>query len=181
MFIESSLAISTCAPYHEQGDKSNVLHSLSVLVSGIAQLHYQNTAQTLAVRQVLDQSCIAVLSGGAVIGKSQILVACIKAVLWQQGYIIAQILHLADPGTINVDDRVGGPEGDDPPGSCLLVVQPMHKWTTCCNLCTRRVTATRCSVRRCSQTFRHPSCAYVPNGPLPHQDSGHLTRIRCKP
>ena len=44
---------------------------------------------------------------------------CIKAVLWQQGYIVAQTLDLDDPSTINLDKRLGGLEGDNPPRSCL--------------------------------------------------------------
>ena len=52
--------------------------------------------------------------------------ACIKAVLWQQGYIVAQNLEPADPGTINQGKRVGGPQGDNSPCSCVLVTAPTN-------------------------------------------------------
>ena len=51
--------------------------------------HALNPSQALAVRQVLDESCITALTGGAGTGKSETLVACIKAVLWQQGLLVA--------------------------------------------------------------------------------------------
>ena len=52
--------------------------------------------------------------------------ACIKAVLWQQGCIVAQNPDVADPGSINLGKRVGGVEGDNPPRSCLLVAAPTN-------------------------------------------------------
>ena len=52
--------------------------------------HALNPSQALAVRQVLDESCITALTGGAGTGKSETMVACIKAVLWQQGLVVAQ-------------------------------------------------------------------------------------------
>ena len=67
------------------------------------------------MRQVLDESCITALTGGAGVGKSETLMACIKAVLWHQGYIVAQNPDPADLSTINLGRRVGGPEGDNPP------------------------------------------------------------------
>ena len=49
--------------------------------------HGLNPAQALAVRNVLDGSItISGLTEGAGAGKSETLVACIKAVIWQQGY-----------------------------------------------------------------------------------------------
>ena len=49
------------------------------------------------------------------------LAACIKAVLWQQGYVVAQTSDPVNRGTINQGKRVSGPEGDNPPRSCVLV------------------------------------------------------------
>ena len=60
-----------------------------------------NPSQALAVRRVLDESCITTLSGGAGTGKSETLVACIKAVLRRKGYIVAQDPDPADPSTVN--------------------------------------------------------------------------------
>ena len=48
----------------------------------LVQRHGLNPSQALAVHQVLDESCITALTGGAGTGKSETLVACIKAVLW---------------------------------------------------------------------------------------------------
>ena len=42
------------------------------------------------------------------------LVACIKAVLWQQSYIVALTPDPANRGTINLGKRVGGRAGDNP-------------------------------------------------------------------
>ena len=73
------------------------------------------------MRQVLDESCITALTGGAGIGKLEALVACIKTVLRQQSYIVAQNPHPAVLSTINQGRRVGEPEGDNPP-------PPRHAW-----------------------------------------------------
>ena len=78
------------------------------------------------MRQVLDESCITALTGGAGTGKSQTTVACIKAVLWQQGLVVAQKPHLADIGTFNMGRSVGGPEEDIPPRACVLVTAPTN-------------------------------------------------------
>ena len=89
--------------------------------------HCLNLSQALAARQVLDESCITTLIGGARTRKSETLVACIKAVLWQQGYIVAQNPDPTNLSTINQDRRVGGPEGDSPPPqSCVLVTAPTN-------------------------------------------------------
>ena len=87
-----------------------------------------NPSHALAVRQVLDESYITALTGGAGTGKSETLVACIKAMLWQQGYIVAQNPGPADPSTINLGRRVGSPEGDNPPPprSGVLVTAPTN-------------------------------------------------------
>ena len=78
------------------------------------------------MRQVLDDSCITALTGGAGTGKSETLVACIKAVLWQQGLLVAQNPEPADPGTWNMGRKVGGPETDTPPRACVLVTAPTN-------------------------------------------------------
>ena len=73
------------------GPKINILrfaferHVLKHLV----QCHALNPSHALAVRQVLNESCIAALTGGARRGKSKTLVPCIEAVLWQQGLLVA--------------------------------------------------------------------------------------------
>ena len=92
----------------------------------LVKCHCLNPSQALAVRQVLDESCITSLTGGAGTGKSQTLVACIKAVLWQQGFIVPQEPDAANLGTINLGKRVGGLEGDNPPRSCMLVTAPTN-------------------------------------------------------
>ena len=74
-----------------------------------------NPSQAFSVRHVLDESCITALTGGAGTGKSETPVACIKAVPWQQGYIVAQNPDPADLSTINQGKRVGGPEPPPPP------------------------------------------------------------------
>ena len=78
-----------------------------------------NPSQALAVRQVLDESCITALTGGAGRGKSETLVAYIIAVLWQQGHLVAQNPDPANLGTINMGKKLGGPEGDTPPRACV--------------------------------------------------------------
>ena len=88
--------------------------------------HCLNPSQALAVPQVLDESCITASTGGAGTGKSETLVACIKAVLWQQGYIVAQNPYPAHPGTISQGKRVRGPEGDNRPRLCVLLTTPTN-------------------------------------------------------
>ena len=90
--------------------------------------HCLNPSQALALRQVLDESCIRILTAGAGTGKSMTLVH-IKAVLWQQGYIVAENPDAADLSTINLGRRLGGREGDNPPPSlrsCVLVTTPTN-------------------------------------------------------
>ena len=88
--------------------------------------HALNPSPALAVRQVLDESCITALTGGAGTGKSETMVACIKAVLWQQGLVVAQNPDPADMGTFNMGSKVGGPEEDTPPRACVLVTAPTN-------------------------------------------------------
>ena len=88
--------------------------------------HAVNPSQALAVRQVLDESCITALTGGAGTGKSKAMVACIKAVLWQQSLVVALNPDPADMGTVNMGRKVGGPEEDTPAGACVLVTAPRN-------------------------------------------------------
>ena len=96
------------------------------ILKHLVKQHGLNPSQALAVRQVLDESCITALAGGAGTGKSETLVACIKAVLWQQGLLVAQNPEPADPGTWNMGRKVGGPETDTPPRACVLVTAPTN-------------------------------------------------------
>ena len=60
------------------------------ILKHLVQRHALNPSQALAVRQVFDESCMTTLTGGAGTGKSETIVACIKAVLWQHGLLVAQ-------------------------------------------------------------------------------------------
>ena len=91
------------------------------ILKHLVKQHGLNPSQALAVRQVLDESCITALTGGAGTGKSETLVACIKAVLWQQGLLVAQYPDPVDLGTLNMGRKVGGPETDTKPRACVLV------------------------------------------------------------
>ena len=88
--------------------------------------HALNPSQALAVRQELDESCLTALTRGAGTGKSETLVACIKAVVWQQGFLVTQNPDPADLGTLNMGRKVGGPETDTPPRACVLVTAPTN-------------------------------------------------------
>ena len=129
-----------------------------------------NPSQALAVRQVLDESCITALTGGAGKGKSETMVTCIKAVLWQQGLMVAQNRDPADMGTFNMGRKVGGLEEDTPPRACVLVRAPTN---TQVGMLLARVheECYKDTVfwRRCLATIRPPGCASEPNGLLPHQ------------
>ena len=96
------------------------------ILKHLVKQHALNPSQALAARQVLDESCIAALNGGAGTGKSETLVACIKAVLWQQGLLVAQNPDPADLGTFNMGRKVGGPETDTAPRACVLVTAPTN-------------------------------------------------------
>ena len=78
------------------------------------------------MRRVLDESCITPLTGGVGTGKSETLVACIKAVQWQQGLPVAKNPDPADVGALNMGRKVGGPETDTQPRACVLVTAPTH-------------------------------------------------------
>ena len=96
------------------------------ILKHLVQRHVLNPSQVLAVREVLDESCITTLTGGAGTGKSETMMACIKAVLWQQGFLVAQNPDPADMGTVNMGGEVGGPEEDTPPRACVLVTAPTN-------------------------------------------------------
>ena len=96
------------------------------ILKHLVQHHGLNPSQALAVRQVIDESCITTLIGGAGTGKSESLLACIKTLLWQQGLLFAQNSDPAHLGTINMGKKVRGPEGDTPPRACVLVTAPTN-------------------------------------------------------
>ena len=96
------------------------------ILKHLVKQHGLNPSQALAVRQVLDESCITAWTGGAGTGKSETLVACIKAVLWQQGLLVAQNPEPADRSTWNMGRKVGGPESDTQPRACVLVTAPTN-------------------------------------------------------
>ena len=52
--------------------------------------------------------------------------ACIKAVLWQQGLLLAQNRDPANLSTINSGKKVGGPEGDTPTRACVSMTAPTN-------------------------------------------------------
>ena len=96
------------------------------ILKHLVKQHGLNPSQALAVRQVLDESCITALTAGAGTGKAETLVACIKAALWQQGLLVAQNPDPADLGALNMGRKVGGPETDTPPPACVLVTAPTN-------------------------------------------------------
>ena len=79
------------------------------ILKHLVQRHALNPSQALAVRRVLDESCITALTRGAGTGKSETLVTCIRAVLWQQGLLVAQNPDPANLGTVNMGRKVVGP------------------------------------------------------------------------
>ena len=71
--------------------------------------HNRNPSQALAVRQCLDECAIASsMTGGAGTGKSETPVACIKAVMWQQGHFDPCIPNPKKPGSIHTGKKAGG-------------------------------------------------------------------------
>ena len=113
----------TCGPNQGTPPLSNEDH---YIMKYLVKQHAPNRSQALAVRQVLDESCITALTGGAGTGKSETMVACIKAVLWQQALVVAQNPDPADLGTFNIRRKVGGPEEDTQPRACVLVSAPTN-------------------------------------------------------
>ena len=74
--------------------------------------HNLNPSQALAVRQCLDEGAvISSMTGGAGTGKSETLVACIKAVMWQQGYFDPCIPNPKAPDSIHTGKKGGGGGG----------------------------------------------------------------------
>ena len=96
------------------------------ILKHLVKRHALNPSQALDLRQVSDESCITALNGGAGTRKSETMVACIKAVLWQQGLLVAQNPDLAHLGTFNRGRKVGGPEEDTQPPACVLVTAPTN-------------------------------------------------------
>ena len=97
------------------------------ILKHLVKQHTLNPSQALAVRQVLDRSCITAVTGGASTGKLETMVACIKAVLWQQGLLVAQNPDPADLGTFNMGRKGGGgPEEDTQRRACVLVTAPTN-------------------------------------------------------
>ena len=110
----------------EPRDAPSLSNEDQEILKHLVQRHGLNPPQALDVRQVPDESCITALTGGAGAEKSKTLVACIKAVLWQQGPLFAQNPDHATLGTINTGNRAGGPEGDSPSRTCVLVIAPTN-------------------------------------------------------
>ena len=71
-----------------------------------------NHSQALAVRQCLDEGVVvSSMTGGAGTGKSETLVACIKAVMWQQGHFDPCIPDPKKPGSVPTGKKAGGGGG----------------------------------------------------------------------
>ena len=82
--------------------------------------HNLNPSQALAVRQCVDE--------GAVVSsrKSETLVACIKAMMWQQGYFDPCIPNPKAPDSIHTGRKGGGAPTDNPPRAFILVTAPTN-------------------------------------------------------
>ena len=52
--------------------------------------------------------------------------ACIRAVLWQQGLVVTQNHDPADMKTFNMSRKVGGPGKTSQPRACVLVTAPTN-------------------------------------------------------
>ena len=52
--------------------------------------------------------------------------ACIKAVMWQQGYFDPCILNPKAPDSIHIGEKGGGAPTDKPPRACILVTAPTN-------------------------------------------------------
>ena len=86
--------------------------------------HNLNPSQALAVRQCLDEGVVvSSMTGGAGTGKSETMVACIKAVMWQQGYLDQCIPIPKAPDSIHTGRKGGGGAAptNKPPWACILV------------------------------------------------------------
>ena len=150
------------------------------ILKHLVKQHGLNPSQALAVRQVLDESCITTLTGGAGTGMSQTLVACIKAVLWQQGLLVAQNPDPADLGTLNMGRKVGGPETDTQPRACVLVSAPTNAQVDMLLARVHEECYKDSVFREKVLGDQPPGCASEPNGLLPHQAVHPSTRRRCR-
>ena len=75
----------------------------------VVEPHNLNPSQALAVRQCLDEAAVvSSMTGGAGTGKSETLVACIKAVIWRQGYFDPCIPNPKAPDSIHTGRKGGG-------------------------------------------------------------------------
>ena len=80
--------------------------------------HNLNPSQAWAVGQCLDEGVVvSSMTGGAGTGKSETLVACIKAVMWQQGYFDPCIPNPKAPDSMHTGKKGGG--GGHPPTNPL--------------------------------------------------------------
>ena len=71
--------------------------------------HTLNPSQTLAVRQCLDEGAVvSSMIEGASTGKSDTVVACIKALMWQRGYFDPCIPNPKAPNLIHTGKKGGG-------------------------------------------------------------------------
>ena len=71
---------------------------------------------------------VSSMTGGAGTGKSETVVACIKAVMWQQGHFDPCIPDPKKPGSVPTGKKGGGggAPDDDPPRACILVTAPTN-------------------------------------------------------
>ena len=82
--------------------------------------HNLNPSQALAVRQCLDEGAVvSSMTGGAGTGKSETLVARIKAVMWQEGHFDPCIPNPKAPDSIHTGRKGGGTNRQPPSGMHL--------------------------------------------------------------
>ena len=92
--------------------------------------HNLNPCQALAVQQCLDEGAVvSSMNGGAGTGKSETLVACIKAVMWQQGYFDPCIPNPKAPDSIHIRKKGGGGGTQRPPPSGMHLGHCPNKCT----------------------------------------------------
>ena len=89
--------------------------------------HNLNPSQPLAVWQCLHEGAIvSSMTGGAGTGKSETVVACIMAVMWQR-YFDPCIPNPKAPDSIYTGKKGGGgAPNDHPPRACILVTAPTN-------------------------------------------------------
>ena len=89
--------------------------------------HNLNPFQALAVRQCLGEgSIVSSMTGRAGTRKSETLVACIKAVMWQQRHFDPCIPNPKNPDSIHTGKKGAGAPDDHPPWACILVAAPTN-------------------------------------------------------